>query len=468
MMSTSDRGISDRSVSSQEFSRLIPFQSNKPVRLEDILITNRLRVRHRAPNLRDEARALRILAREMATAPDRLIDTLLNLAIELCHADTAGLRIFDENSQTFVWTNLAGTLQQHAGNTATTNFSSRSVGHDGESPQLYPYPGRYFKHLADRASIPFVGALMVPVYIRGEAPATMWILSRDKAVAFDTEDVRILSNLVDFTIDALQVVRSAESAKQYRERAEAEIEGHRKTEQALRETHNTMQVLLDGRTAQLHQLTSTLMTLQDEERRRIARELHDSAGQDLAAIEMNLHFLTQEGSPRTASELSYLADALEAVRHCTSEIRTLSYLLHPPLLDEFGLFSALTHFVGGFSRRSGIRIEMDIPRDLGRFDTKIEIAIFRVVQQSLANIHRHSGAFTAEMKIAADAEHISVQVRDEGRGIPPEVITRINSSNQIVGIGIAGMRERINGLGGCFHVRSGKDGTVVEVSLPVA
>ena len=309
---------------------------------------------------------------------------------------------------------------------------------------------------------------MIPVYMRDETPATMWILSRDKAVAFDTEDVRIISNLVDFTSDALQVVRSAKSAKQGREKAEAQLEGHRKTEQALRQTHNTMQVLLDTRTTQLQQLTSTLMTLQDEERRRIARELHDSAGQDLAAIEMNLSFLMREDSPRTANEASYVSDALEAVRHCTSEIRTLSYLLHPPLLDEFGLFSALTHFAEGFSRRSGIRIELDIPQDLGRFDTKIETAMFRVVQQSLANIHRHSGTFTAEIQIEADAEQISVQIRDQGRGISPEVITRINSSNQIVGIGIAGMRERINGLGGRFHVQSGKDGTAVEVSLPLA
>jgi signal transduction histidine kinase len=158
---------------------------------------------------------------------------------------------------------------------------------------------------------------------------------------------------------------------------------------------------------------------------------------------------------------------LEAVRHCTSEIRTLSYLLHPPLLDEFGLLSALTHFAEGFSRRSGIRIELDIPQDLGRFNTEVETAMFRVVQQSVANIHRHSGAFAAEIQIEADAEQVCVQVRDHGRGITPDIIARINSSNHIVGIGIAGMRERINGLGGHFHVRSGKDGTIVEVSLPV-
>ena len=417
---------------------------SQTARLEDILITPRLSARHRLPDLQAEGRALRTLARTMATAPDTLIDTLLEMALELCHADTAGLSVLDTNSQKFIWTNLAGTLKQHIGGTTPRNFSPCGVCLDRNAPQLFSFPEKYFTYLAPAANPPFVEALVIPVYMKDQTPATIWILTHNPAVVFDTEDVRIMSDLADFTSVALQLIQSAESEKQARERSE---------------------LIIDSRTSQLRELTSRLMTLQDDERRKIARDLHDSAGQYLAAIAMNLAMI-ERADPGSPNFKASIADASAAVDQCTSEIRTLSYLLHPPLLDELGLRSALSFYVEGFSERSGIKVELNIPQDLGRFPSSIETALFRVVQQSLANIHRHSGTHAAEVRIEADAEQVLVQICDQGRGIPPEVIARINSGKQIAGVGIAGMSERIRSFGGRFDVRSSKDGTTVEVSLP--
>ena len=439
-------GMSERTAQSSSKSEGIKsLPSSEPVRLEDILITHRLRARHRLPNLQDEGRALRALARTMATSPDTLIDTLLEMALQLCHADTAGLSVLDTNSQKFIWTNLAGTLKQYVGGTTPRNFSPCGVCLDRNSPQLFSYPEKYFTYLAPAANPPFLEAMVIPVYLKDQTPATIWILTHNPAIVFDTEDARIMSDLADFTSVALQLIQSAESEKQAREKSD---------------------LMIDSRTSQLRELTSRLMTLQDDERRKIARELHDSAGQYLAAIAMNLSILERE-DPNSPNFKASISDAAAAVERCTSEIRTLSYLLHPPLLDELGLRSALSFYVEGFSERSGIKVELDIPKDLGRFHSSIETALFRVVQQSLANIHRHSGTHVAEVRIEADAEQVSVQICDYGRGIPPEVITRINSGKQIAGVGIAGMRERIKSFGGHFDVRSSKDGTTVEVSLPV-
>ncbi len=218
----------------------------------------------------------------------------------------------------------------------------------------------------------------------------------------------------------------------------------------------------------LRKLTTRLLQVQDDERRRIARELHDSAGQYLAAIEMNLSALERDASSLVASHAERIADSIEMVRHCTTEIRTISYLLHPPLLDEMGLASALALYAEGFSERSGIRVELDISEDFRRLPTDTEIAMFRIVQQSLANIHRHSGSRVAKIEISQDAEEVAMKIRDEGRGIAPAILREINSSTRLVGVGIAGMRERARVLNGRFHISSSQIGTVIEVNLPIA
>jgi two-component system NarL family sensor kinase len=230
-----------------------------------------------------------------------------------------------------------------------------------------------------------------------------------------------------------------------------------------------MQVLERQKTeGRLRELTSRILHLQDDQARRIARELHDSAGQYLAAIQMNLSALGRETSSLTDGQAKRITDSIEIVICCTAEIRTISYLLHPPLLDEMGLASALAAYADGFAERSDVKVELDIPKHFGRLPSDIETAIFRIVQQSLANIHRHSGSRTARIKVRLDSEEANLRISDEGHGISPEILREIDSGTRLMGVGIAGMRERAVTMNGSFHISSGPHGTTIEISLPIA
>lgn len=218
----------------------------------------------------------------------------------------------------------------------------------------------------------------------------------------------------------------------------------------------------------LGELSARLLHLQDEERRRIARELHDSVGQTLAALSMNLAAVGAD-IERLAKTATTIADSTALVNDMSSDIRTISYLLHPPLLDEAGLSSALTWYIKGFSERSKIDVELRIPNDFGRLSRDLETAIFRVVQECLTNIHRHSGSSVAKVFISHTDGQVRVEVEDKGKGISPQQRTEIISSpTAIPGVGIRGMRERLRQLGGTLDVQSNGEGkgTIVSARLP--
>ena len=254
-----------------------------------------------------------------------------------------------------------------------------------------------------------------------------------------------------------------------------------RAEQPKSAAHDALEMRVKERTAELEtqiierhkaeerlrELTTRILQLQDEERRRIARDLHDSAGQYLAAIQMNLVALEQPTSTLTAWQAKRISDCHEMVSRCTSEIRTLSYLLHPPLLDDIGLASAIRSYAEGFAERSSIRVELEIPKDFERLPIETETALFRVVQQSLANIHRHSGSCVAKISLSQDAEQVTAVVADEGCGIAPEILKQFDTGGRLLGVGIAGMRERIRVMKGHFNIRSDPEGTTIEVRLPV-
>jgi len=228
-------------------------------------------------------------------------------------------------------------------------------------------------------------------------------------------------------------------------------------------------VALDSANHNLSELSSRLLRLQDEERRRIARELHDSVGQTLAALSMNLAAVASE-IERLSKTASLVADSATLVNDMSTDIRTISYLLHPPLLDEAGLSSALTWYVKGFSERSKIEVDLDIPEDFGRLPRDLETAVFRIVQECLTNIHRHADSPVAKVRIAQRDGHIRVEVQDKGKGIPSQERAEIVSSvNGTPGVGIRGMRERLRQLGGTLDLSSDGEGkgTLIAARLPI-
>jgi signal transduction histidine kinase len=210
----------------------------------------------------------------------------------------------------------------------------------------------------------------------------------------------------------------------------------------------------------LRRLSGELMTLQDEERRRIARELHDSSGQIIAALGLNLATLQTEERKLSPHAAMALAESLELTRQFSRELRTISHLLHPPLLDESGLDSALRWYVEGFAERSNISVNLQIAPGLGRLSKELEIAVFRIVQECLTNVHRHSGSDRASIQVSRDDRNVTVQVRDYGRGIPAGNGKDLPRQMR-PGVGMMGMQERVRQLGGHLDVRSDTQGTLV-------
>lgn len=258
------------------------------------------------------------------------------------------------------------------------------------------------------------------------------------------------------------------------------ITERRELQTALRDAHETLEKRVRQRTAELwekneelvkqqavvRQLSARLLRLRDEERRRIARELHDSTGQLLAAISMNIGVISNEREKLGASAQACLDESDNLVKEVSREVRTISYLLHPPQLEEAGLASAIRWYIEGFAERGKIETVLDMPTDFQRYSNELEISLFRVVQECLTNVHLHSGATKAEVRITRDDGYINLEVSDDGKGIPLEKQMELNSS-ETFGVGVRGMRERMRQFGGSLEIRSSKHGTVVTAHLPV-
>ena len=212
-------------------------------------------------------------------------------------------------------------------------------------------------------------------------------------------------------------------------------------------------------------LSGRILSLQDDERRRIARELHDSLGQYLVSLKVNLDLLSDMVSD--ARENAIVSECLQAAQECLSETRTISHLLHPPLLDEAGFTSAARWYVEGFAERSGLHVNLDIPPDLGRLDRDVETTLFRIVQEALTNVHRHSGGSMVCITLQVDAEQVLLEIADNGKGIPEELLRRLREDDSATGVGLAGMRERVRELGGSFAISSATPGTTITVAIPV-
>jgi len=217
---------------------------------------------------------------------------------------------------------------------------------------------------------------------------------------------------------------------------------------------------------ELRQLSMHLLRIQDDERRRIARELHDSVGQYLAAVGMALNSIKREASTLPPALAGKLDEAFQMTQACITEVRTLSHLLHPPLLEELGLASAARWYVNGFAARSGIQVELQMPEGLGRLGNNMELVLFRVLQESLTNVHRHSGSKTAIIRIGMDSKQVWLEVKDQGKG-NANGDGKISSDCFLPGVGLNGMRERLKDVSGAIEISADETGTRVKAVIPL-
>jgi PAS domain S-box-containing protein len=217
----------------------------------------------------------------------------------------------------------------------------------------------------------------------------------------------------------------------------------------------------------MRQLSGRLLRLQDEERRRIARELHETTAQGLAGLAINLN-MVKDSAPRLSPRASAcLSESLELAEQCSREIRTLCYLLHPPLVDEAGLAPALRWYTAGFAQRSGIEVHAEVSPDFGRLPSDLELTLYRIVQEALTNIHLHSGSKTARICLERRPKEIVLTVADEGHGFPSAALGMAGPESTDIGVGIPGMQERVRQLGGRLHIQTGSRGTTLRAILPL-
>jgi signal transduction histidine kinase len=243
-------------------------------------------------------------------------------------------------------------------------------------------------------------------------------------------------------------------------------ESNRRVRENLEERVRARTRELAAQNKEIHELAARLLDVQDQERRRVARELHDGVGQTLAALAINVSIVAGEKSKLTPKAQAYIAETEGMLEGAITEIRNMSYFLHPPMLDELGLETALRAYVDGFAARTGIQANLEVPREFGRLQPAHELALFRVTQECLTNVYRHAKSASMAIRIISNLDGIALEVSDQGCGISREMQEQFNAG-QNSSVGLRGMRERLHDLGGTLAITSDSNGTVVRAVLPV-
>lgn len=389
----------------------------------------------------DDARAApsdqRLLLVERATR-------LASIVVEWHQAET-GLRESEHRVRTVVDTLPIGvTVTDGEGNIVLTNPAARRIWTDTipSGPERYARSKGWW-HATGRPVAPDDWP-SARARLRGETTTNEIIDieafdGRAKTVAVSAAPLRDLEDRITGAVFSLEDVSAQKQAE--------------------RELHDSL--------AQMRALSGRLMRAQDDERRRIAQMLHETTAQDLAALKMLLARLSRTvGSTLADVDRSALTESIELAERSMTGVRTLSYLLHPPFLDETGLVSALQWYAEGFSARSGVLVELDLPSSFERLDQDVETALFRVVQEALINVHRHASSLHATIRLRRTEDGLTLEVEDSGRGMPTGLLQQLPAGGGVLGVGVAGMRERLQQLGGTLDIESGEQGTVVRARVP--
>jgi two-component system, NarL family, sensor kinase len=239
-----------------------------------------------------------------------------------------------------------------------------------------------------------------------------------------------------------------------------------KQSRQLADSNAQLELVILARTAELQNLSLRLLKVQDDERRKLARDLHDSTGQTLAALKISVSLLQQAYGP-DPSTTGLVSEVIRLADQAIEEIRTTSYLLHPPLLDEVGFACAAEWYVEGFAKRSGINVSLEMAPARERLPMRIEIVLFRVLQESLTNVLRHASAAEARVCFQRQPENLVLEIRDYGRGITAERLSRLRTASAETGVGLSGMRERLHELDGKLEIESDSHGTSLRATVPL-
>ena len=293
--------------------------------------------------------------------------------------------------------------------------------------------------------------LIVPQDRQHEEATILERIRRDERIEhFETVRVRKDGSMLDISL-SISPVKDATGRVSGASKVARDITQRKEAEKAIKE----------------REFSWRLLKLQDQEKRRVARELHDGVGQLLAAMSMNAVMISMEKAKLSPDTAGCVDENSRLIEQASADIRTMSYLFHPPLLDEVGLQSALKWYVEGFAERSKIATELELPKEQERFPQDYELCLFRITQECLTNIHRHSGSSTARVRLTRSPGEIKLEVSDEGKGLDREIQSKI-ASGESVGVGFRGMRERLRALGGKLEVRSNGKGITVIATLPFA
>jgi signal transduction histidine kinase len=417
-----------------------PTTTDTGMELHDLLLDREFLDRKNVPS-RGERRfeALQALTRVFTETPQAVLQKLVDIAVEFCGADSAGISLEDPEAKKFRWVAISGSFSRYLYGTTPRFFSPCGTCLSTGRAQHYRLTKPYYDFLGVVAE-PITDGMLIP-WTGDQSKGTIWAVSHGSRETFTPDDFKLLNTLADFVSISVRLTEH---------------------EQSLQRSHDELESQVHQRTASLRLLSADLMRVQDEERRRIARELHDSLGQYLVALKMNLARL--EG--RSPNDLQIAADSEDLIDRCLSETRTISHLLHPPLLDESGLPSATKWYMEGFSKRSGIEVSLEIDDQVGRMPQEIETAMFRLLQESLTNVHRHSGSKKVDIAIRLDGGKSLVTIRDYGCGFSLQQLQDIQNGRSR-GVGLTGLRERIAARGGSLEVVSAEPGSLIRATLPI-